>query len=201
MTAAAAAGVCGLEVGWATGGLGVDAVQREVLVVAATHGRLEALDGRSLVAQFAGLAGGDLGAVELALGRGVDDEQLGWFARARERGVGPVAGEVLGAADHARPLDRASLDGVRGQRVGVLEVLGHVRSIEAALGAGVGAHDNVLLGRVDGDHRAAHAVVDRPLAVVATRDDPITDRELAAGDLDALAEPAVARQLGANRAR
>ena len=40
-----AAGVRGLEVGWAAGALGVDAVEGEVLVVAATHGGLEALDG------------------------------------------------------------------------------------------------------------------------------------------------------------
>ena len=126
--------MCGLEVGWATGGLGVEAVQREVLVVAATHGGLEALDGRSLVAQSAGLAGGDLSAVELALGLGVDEEQLSWFSRARERGVGPVAGEVLGAPDHARPLDGGALDGVRGQHVGVLEVLGHVRRHRGGVG-------------------------------------------------------------------
>ena len=170
----------GLEVGWAAGALGVDAVEGEVLVVAATHGGLEALDRGSLVAQSAGLAGGDLGAVELALGRGVDEEQLGGFSRAREGGVGPVAGEVLGVTDDARPLHGAALDGVRGQRVGVLEMLGHIGGVEAALGAGVGAHEHVLLGRVDGDHRAAHAVVDRPLAVVATRDDPITHGELAA---------------------
>ena len=188
----------GLEVGRAAGALGVDAVQREVLVVAATHGGLEALDRGSLVAQSAGLAGGDLGAVELAFGRGVEEEQLGWFSRARERGVGPVAREVLGAPDDARPLHGGALDGVRGQRVGVLEMLGHIRSIEAALGAGVGAHEHVLLGRVDGDHRAAHAVVDRPLAIVATRDDPITHGELAATDVDALAQPAVALQLGAD---
>ena len=56
----------------------------------------------------------------------------------------------------------------------------------------------VLLGRVDGDHRAAHAVVDRPLAIVATRDDPITHGELAAADVDALAQPAVALELGAD---
>ena len=173
-------GVRGLEVGWAAVALGVDAVKREVLVVALTHGGLEALDRGSLVAQSAGLAGGDLGAVELAVGRGVEDEQLGGFSRARERGVGPVAREVLRATDDTRPLHGASLDGVRGQRVGVLEMLGHVRSVEAALGAAVGAHDEVLLGGVDGDHRAAHAVVDCPLAVVATRDDAIPHGELAA---------------------
>ena len=71
-------------------------------------------------------------------------------------------------------------------------MLGHIRSVEAALGAGVGAHDEVLLGRVDGDHRAARAVVDRPLAIVATRDDPVADGEVAATDVDALAQPAVA---------
>ena len=92
----------------------------------------------------------------------------------------------------------SSLDGVRGQRVGVLQMLGHIRSVEAALGAGVGAHEHVLLGGVDGDHRAAHAVVDRPLAIVATRDDSITHREVAATDVDALAQPAVALKLGAD---
>ena len=47
-------------------------------------------------------------------------------------------------------------------------------------------------------HRAAHAVVDPALAVVATRDDPITHGELAAADVDALAQPSVAFQLGAD---
>ena len=153
---------------------------------------MEALDGRSLLAQSTGLAGGDLDAVELAFGLGVDDEQLRWSSRARERGVGPVAGEVLGATDDARPLDGASLDGVRGQRVGVLQILSHIGGIEPALGATVGAHEHVLLGRVDGDHRAAHAVVDRALPIVATRDDAVTHGELAATDVDALAQPAVA---------
>ena len=77
-------------------------------------------------------------------------------------------------------------------------MLGHVGGIEPALGAGVGAHEHVLLGRVDGDHRAACAVVDRALAIVATRDDAITHGELAATDVDALAEPAVALELGAD---
>ena len=186
----------GLEVGRAT--LGVEAVEREVLVVAATHGRLEALDERSLVAESVGLAGGDLNAVELAFGLSVEEEQFGWFSRARERGVGPVAREVLRATDDARPLHGGALDGVRGQHVGVLEMLGHVGSVEAALGAGVGAHEQVVLGRVDGDHRAAHAVVDRPLAIVATRDDPIAHGELVAPDVDAVAQASVALQLGAD---
>ena len=77
-------------------------------------------------------------------------------------------------------------------------MLGDIRSIEAAVGAGVGAHDQVLLGRVDGDHRAAHAVIDRPLPVVATCDDPVAHGELAATDVDALAQPSVAVELGAD---
>jgi hypothetical protein len=129
---------------------------------------------------------------------GVEEEQLGWFSRARERGVGPVAGEVLGASDDARPLHGGALDGVRGQHVGVLEMLGHVRSIEPPSGAPVGAHEHVLLGRVDGDHRAAHAVVDRALAIVATRDDAVTHGELVATDVDVLAQPTVALELGAD---
>ena len=84
--------------------------------------------------EFGGLVGGDLGAVELAFGWGVDEEQLGGFSRARERGVGPVAGEVVGVPDDAGPLHGAALDGVRGQRVGVLEVLGHVGGVEACAG-------------------------------------------------------------------
>ena len=87
---------------------------------------------------------------------------------------------------------------MRGQHVGVLQMLGHVGGIEPALGAGVGAHEHVLLGRVDGDDRAAHAVIDRPLAIVASRDDAITHGELAATDVDALAEPSVALELGAD---
>ena len=77
-------------------------------------------------------------------------------------------------------------------------MLGHIGRIEVALGAAVGAHHQVLLGRVDGDHRAAHAVVDRALAIVATRDDAVTDGELVASDVDALAETAVALQFGAD---
>jgi TrkA family protein len=152
-------------VGWGAGAVVVDALEGEVVVVAATHGRPEALNRGSLVAQSTGLAGGDLSAVELAFGRDVEDEEVGWFSRARERGVGPVAGEVLGSSDDAGPLDGGAMDGVRGQRVGVLEMLGHIPGIEPALGAGVGAHKAVLLGRVDGDHRAGHAVVHRPLAI------------------------------------
>ena len=86
-----------------------------------------------------------------------------------------------------------------GQGVGVLEVLGRRRRRRGAAGAGVGAHEDVLLGRVDGDDRAAHAVVDRAQPVVATRDDAVTDGELVAGDVDALAQPAVALQLGADQ--
>ena len=52
----------------------VEAVEREVLVVAAAHGGLEALDRGSLVAQFTGLAGGDLGSLELVFRAGVEDE-------------------------------------------------------------------------------------------------------------------------------
>ena len=193
-------GVRGLEVGWAAVAFGVDAVQREVLVVAATHGGLEALERGSLVAQSTRPARGDLGAVELAVGRGVEEEQLGGFSRARERGVGPVAREVLRATDDARPLHGGALDGVRGQHVGVLQMLSHIGGIKAALGAGVGAHEHVLLGRVDRDDRGAHAVIDRPLTVVATRDDAIPHGELVASDVDALAEPVVALQLGADNA-
>ena len=178
--------------------LAVDAVQGEVLVVAAPHGGLEAFDRGSLVAQRPGLAGGDLGSVEFVLGRGVDDEQFGGLSSARERGVGPVAREVLGATDNARPLDGGPLESVRGQHVAVLHMLGHIGAVEAALGAGVGAHHYVLLGWVDGDHGAPHPVVDGALAVVATRDDAITHREVAATDVDALAEPAVALELGAD---
>ena len=90
----------------------------------------------------------------------------------------------------ARPLDGGALDGVRGQRVGVLKMLGHIPGIEPPSGAGVGEHKDVLLGLVEGDHRAAHAVVDRPLAIVATRDDPVTHRDVFPGALDALAQPA-----------
>ena len=147
----------------------------------------------------AGWSGRDLGAVELALGWGVDEEQLGWLACAGEGGVGPVAGEVVGVSHDAGPLDGAALDGVRGQGVGVLEVLGHVGGVEGALRAGVGAHEDVLLGRVDGDHGAARAVVDGAQTVVATRDDTVTHGELVPGDVDALAQPTVAAQLGADQ--
>ena len=64
----------------------VDAVESEVLVVAAAHGGVAAFNGSSLVATFGGLVGRDVGAVELALGWGVDEEQLGW-SRARDRAV------------------------------------------------------------------------------------------------------------------
>ena len=44
---------------------------------------------------------------------------------------------------------------------------------------------------------AARAVVDGAQMVVATRDDAVTDGELLPGDVDALAQPTVAAQLGA----
>ena len=102
-------------------------------------------------------------------------------------------------SDDAGPLDGAALDGVRGQGVGVLEVLGHVGGVEGALRAGVGAHEDVLLGRVDGDDGAAGAVVDGAQTVVAARDDAVTHGELVPGDVDALAQPTVAAQLGADQ--
>jgi transposase len=43
-------------------------------------------------------------------------------ARARERGVRPVAGQLVRRGDDARPFDRAALHPVAGQRVGVLDV-------------------------------------------------------------------------------
>ena len=78
-------GVRGLE-GRAVGTLGVDAVEREVFVVPSTHGRLEALDERSLVAQSAGLAGGDLGAVD-SRSVGVSRRNSSVGSRARESAV------------------------------------------------------------------------------------------------------------------
>ena len=176
----AAAALCVGAVRWRTGRDVVDAVESEVLVVAAAHGGVEAFDGSSLVAKFGGLVGRDVGAVELAFGWGVDEEQLGGLSGAGEGGVGPVAGEVVGVPHDAGPLHGAALDGVRGQGVGVLEVFGHVGGVEGALGAGVGAHEDVLLGRVDGDDGAAGAVVDAAQAVVATRDDPVAHGELLA---------------------
>jgi hypothetical protein len=88
----------------------------------------------TLVARSPELPGSDLSAVELALGLGVDEEQLGGFSRARKRGVGPVASEVLGATDDARPFHGGTLDG---ERVGVLNIPGDIRRIEAALRARV----------------------------------------------------------------
>jgi hypothetical protein len=49
--------VRGLEVRWAARAPDVDAVQREVFIVATTHGHLEALDERSLADRSAGVAG------------------------------------------------------------------------------------------------------------------------------------------------
>ena len=60
----------------------VYAVEREVLVVAPAHGRREPLEGRALVAELGGLVWGEVGAVEFALGGGVDEEQLGGLAGA-----------------------------------------------------------------------------------------------------------------------
>jgi hypothetical protein len=190
------AGLCVGAVRWRTGGDVVDAVEGEVVVVTAAHGGIEAFDGGSLVAKFGGLVGRDVGALEFAFGWGVDEEQLGRLPCAGEGGVGPVAGEVIGVPHDAGPLHGAALDGVRGQRVGVLEMLAHVGGVEAALGAGVGAHEDVLLGRVDGDDGPARAVVDRSHTVVAAGDDPVPHGELLAGDVDALPQPAVALQFG-----
>ena len=74
----------------------------------------------------------------------------------------------------------------------MLQTLSHIGGIKAALGAAVDPHQHLFLGRVDGDHRAAHSVIDRSLPVVAPRDDPVTDGKVASTDLDAVAEPAVA---------
>jgi hypothetical protein len=116
-------GARGLDVGWAARALGVEAVQSEVFIVTATHGGIEALDRGSLVAQTAGLAGRDLSSVELAFGRGVEDEQFGGFSRARERGVGAVAGEVLASSDDARPLHDGALEAMAAARRGVQHCL------------------------------------------------------------------------------
>ena len=143
------------------------------------------------------MVGGDLGAVELVLGRRVDEEDLGGVACAREGRVGPVAGEVVGVADDASPFDGAALHGVGGEGVGVLEVLGDIGGVECPVGAGVGADEKLVLGRVDGDDRAAHAVVDLAPPVVVASDDAVADGELLAGDEDALAQPTLALELGA----
>jgi hypothetical protein len=58
----------------------VSAVEGEVLVVALAHGRAEAFDRGSLVAELGGLVRGDLSTVELTLRGSVDDEQLGRLA-------------------------------------------------------------------------------------------------------------------------
>jgi hypothetical protein len=66
------------------GGAGaVEAVEGQVLVVAAAHDRGEALEQGSLIGQLARLTWGELGALQRALGGGVDEEQLGCLARSR----------------------------------------------------------------------------------------------------------------------
>jgi hypothetical protein len=101
-------------------------------------------------------------------------------------------------ADNARPLDGAALDRVGRERVAVLEVLGDVGGVQRTLGACIASNDHLLLSGVHGDHGSAHAVLDRAQAVVATRDDPVTDGELVSGNVDAVAEPTVVGELRAH---
>ena len=63
----------------------------------------------------------------------------------------------------------------------------------------VGPDEKLVLGRVDGDDRAAHAVVDLTQPVVVASDDAVADGELLAGDEDALAQPPLALELGARQ--
>jgi hypothetical protein len=85
----------------------VDSVEGKIVVVAPSHGGVEALARRSLIAELLRVVRRDLGAVELSLGRCVDQEDLGGVAGAGKCGVGPVAGEVVGVADDAGPLHGA----------------------------------------------------------------------------------------------
>jgi hypothetical protein len=57
-----------------------------------------------------------------------DHVEGGLAARARERGVGPLARELLGTSDDDRGVDGRALAGVAGDRVGVLEMVEDVRS-------------------------------------------------------------------------
>ena len=79
------------------------------------------------------------------------------------------AGEDDGA------LDGRALHAVPGQRVGVLDVLGHILGGQLADEVGVGL-DRDAIG-VHVAHGAAHAVVDVDAALVAPQDHPITDRD------------------------
>jgi hypothetical protein len=88
---------------------------------------------------------------------------------------------------------------VGGEGVRVLEVLGDIGGVESTVGARVGTDDQLLLGRVDRDDRAAHAVVDCAQPIVAASDDAIADGELLASDVDALTEATFAPKLGARQ--
>jgi hypothetical protein len=59
-------------------------------------------------------------------------------SRAREGGLGPFAGELIGAARDAGPLDGGALGAVGGERVGMFEIAGDVFVVEGSWFAGIG---------------------------------------------------------------
>ncbi len=79
--------------------------------------------------------------------RGVGHEfDVRLAAGAGERGVSPLAGEVLRAADHDGCFNGGALAGVAGDGVGVLQVLGDVGRREGLLAAVGAADDDALAG-------------------------------------------------------
>ena len=116
-----------------------------------------------------------------------DHVQPGALAGARERGVGPFASELVGAADDDGPFDGGALGAVAGERVGVLDVAAHIGEIKLALVAAVGLDDHPVGAVVDLEDSGEGAVVDVGVAVVAPGDDPVTSGELAVTHHDAAA--------------
>jgi hypothetical protein len=113
-------------------------------------------------------------------------------AGARQGCVGPFVDEVLRCADSLGALDGGALAAVYGQRVGVLEMLGHIAGRQLAQPAVIGMDRHPQPVGVDGAHGAAGAAVDVVVAVVATRDDAVAHRDLELAERDPLTQLAVA---------
>jgi hypothetical protein len=162
-----------------------DLVDGELLALAAPHRRSHRVD--RLLGGPLRRARRDLAAIGSVVVVG-DEVDVDGVAGTRERGVGPLVGEVLRPPDDHRPLNRRALTAVPGQRTGVLEMLGDVVGRQPANLAGVGLDGHRLRAEVDRADGAASAVVDVKLMVVAPRDHPVTDRHLETGNLDPCAQ-------------
>ena len=139
-------------------------------------------------------------ALPLEFGAFADDVECGLAAGARERGVSPLAGEVLRASDHDSGFNGGALARVAGDGVGVLQVLGYVssrggsscgrRRLRTSPGPALDCGDG-------GDA----AVVDVQAAVVAAGDDAVADCPVAGRRTRCLARAASPAARSRSRAR